>query len=272
MELQSFQNWKHALAHKVTLSHRDETQRLCFYTDAPDLVWSGIVTQVPLEYLCQPHAAQRHSLLAFCSGKFNKTQFGWSILEKEAFAVLATLDRMHWLAASPAGFDLFTDHNNLIFLFDPLSIVPDLSQTSMRKVLRWAVKLNIYSYTCFHIKGTDNVWADLFGRWSAPGTVRRLISIPVLPSTATPDFEWPSVEELSSCQRLHESTRPTNTRLENGLWRNPVGSIWVPDDAGSLQLRLCVISHTGPSGHRGQAATENALHKTFFWSTHHFRY
>jgi len=57
---------------------------------------------------------------------------GWSILEKEAYAVLAILQRMHWLVPTSSGFDLYTDHNNLIFLFDPLSIVPDLAQTSCR--------------------------------------------------------------------------------------------------------------------------------------------
>ena len=62
---------------------------------------------------------------------------------------------------NPDGFDLYTDHNNLIFLFDPLSVVADMSQTTLRKVLRWAVRLSLYQYTCFHITGEDNVWADL---------------------------------------------------------------------------------------------------------------
>lgn len=49
------------------------------------------------------------------------------------------------------------DHNNLIFLFDPISVVSDMSQITLRKVLRWAVRLSVYNYTCFHIKGDDNV-------------------------------------------------------------------------------------------------------------------
>ena len=155
---------KHALAEQVTLSHRDDGKRLCVYTDASDSVWSGIVTQVPYEELKNAHEKQRHEPLAFLSGRFNSVQFGWSILEKEAYAILATLDRMYWIAATPDGFDLVTDHNNLIFLFDPLSVMPDMTQTSLRKVLRWAVRLSVYNYTCFHIKGTDNVWADLGDR------------------------------------------------------------------------------------------------------------
>lgn len=63
----------------------------------------------------------------------------WSILEKEAFAIMATLERPHWMAATPDGFDLYTNHHNLIFIFDPLSLLPDLSASVNRKVLRWAV-------------------------------------------------------------------------------------------------------------------------------------
>lgn len=153
----AFSDCKKALAHQVTLRHHDESLRLSVYTDASDTVWSGMITQVPWEDLGKPQADQRHGPLAFLSGRFNQTQLRWSVLEKEAYAALATLARMHWLVSTPSGFDLYTDHNNLIFLFDPLSVVPDLAQTSIRKVLRWAVRLSVYSYTCIHIRGSENV-------------------------------------------------------------------------------------------------------------------
>lgn len=34
----------------------------------------------------------------------------WSILGKHAYAVLITLDRMHWLTECSTGLDLYTDH------------------------------------------------------------------------------------------------------------------------------------------------------------------
>lgn len=43
-----FENYKQALKIQVMLSHRDPSKRLCFYTDASDRVWSGIVSQVPV--------------------------------------------------------------------------------------------------------------------------------------------------------------------------------------------------------------------------------
>lgn len=73
------------------------------------------------------------------------------------------IGRMHRVLSNPDGFNIFTDYNNLVFLFDPLFAAPAISQTTLRKVLRWAIRLSAYNYTCVHIKGIDNHWADLIG-------------------------------------------------------------------------------------------------------------
>lgn len=112
------------------------SQRLCVYTDATNLLWSSIVTQVPFLDLCKDHFDQRHQPLCLLYSHFSDPQLGWSTLEKEPYAIMATVERMPWLLANSGGFDLFTDHHNLIFLFDPLAVVPDISQTYLRKVLR----------------------------------------------------------------------------------------------------------------------------------------
>lgn len=71
--------------------------------------------------------------------------------------MLAAGERSHWLTAFPAGFDLYTDHNNLILTFDPTTLMPDISQGALRKVLPWAVCMSAYDYVCYHISGTDNI-------------------------------------------------------------------------------------------------------------------
>lgn len=40
---------------------------------------------------------------------------------------------MGCLAATPPGFDLYTDHSSLIFLFNPLAVLNDLFQCSCTK-------------------------------------------------------------------------------------------------------------------------------------------
>lgn len=58
---------------------------------------------------------------------------------------------------TPQGFDLYTDHHTLVLLFDPLAVVLEPSQTSLRQFFQWAVGLSAYNYTCVPITGVDNV-------------------------------------------------------------------------------------------------------------------
>lgn len=94
------------------------------------------------------------------------------------------------------GFHLCTDHNNLLFLFDPTTVVANLSQTTFRKVLRWTVRLSVYNYKCMHNPGSDNVWADIISRWVLPPVNRRVVSVPVQPSSSPDDIQWPTCENL----------------------------------------------------------------------------
>lgn len=68
---------------------------------------------------------------------------------------------MHWMASCPEEFDLFTDHKNLIFLFNHLSLARDLNLSSLRKSLSWAVRFCAYNYICIHTNGEENAWVDL---------------------------------------------------------------------------------------------------------------
>lgn len=76
------------------------------------------------------------------------------------------------------------------------SSVPNIYLASIRKVLRWALRLSTYNYVCFQIKGKDKIWPDLltFG-WFISPTIRRLVSITPLP-TAFQDFVWPTFDTI----------------------------------------------------------------------------
>lgn len=87
----TFNRCKRTLSHKVTLVHSDPNKQLCVYTDASDMVWSGVNTQVPVSEANKPHAEKRHETLAFLSGRFDYRQSRWSILEKEGLAIPALI-------------------------------------------------------------------------------------------------------------------------------------------------------------------------------------
>lgn len=193
---QSFKSCKKALETRITLAHRNSSMYLAIYTDASDTHWSGIVTQIPINDIDKPHGAQSHDPLDLLSVSFTNTQLCGETVEKEDFAIIASVERVHYMATTPQGFDLYTYHANLVFILDPLSLSTDLGKASVRKVLRWAVRLSAYNYTCVHIIGKDNVWADLLGRWTTPITIRRLIKIPLLPYAYSDDFNFPSAAEI----------------------------------------------------------------------------
>lgn len=107
---------------------------------------------------------------------------------------------------------MYTDHNNLIFIFDPLAVLPDIGLAAVHKVLRWAVRLSMYKYDCFCIRGDENVWADLMTRWSILLITRRLVNISPLPTTFE-DFEWLSSDAIHSSQLNNSSQRPNPSFL-----------------------------------------------------------
>lgn len=55
---------------------------------------------------------------------------------------MASVEQIQYLVAISDGSDLYTDHKNLVFIFDLLAIVPDLEKATVRKVLRFAVRLS----------------------------------------------------------------------------------------------------------------------------------
>lgn len=82
--------------------------------------------------------------MSFYSGRFSATEIGSSTVEKEGYAVIATIDRTQWLVSCSDGFESFTDHNNLIFIFGPSDVKTYINVAAPRKVLRWALLLSTY--------------------------------------------------------------------------------------------------------------------------------
>lgn len=101
-------------------------------------------------------------------------------LKSEFFAIMKVTERVGWILVTPDGFNFYTDHQNLIFIFDLLAFVSDFPKTSIRIFFLLAVRLSEYNYTCMHINCINNVWADLLGRWSSQLFVRRLEKFPLL--------------------------------------------------------------------------------------------
>lgn len=68
-------------------------------------------------------------------------------------------------------------HTNLIFLLDPLPIVPDLSQTSICSILRWAFRLSALKNVCYYKTWKNNGWAYLLSHWSVSALLCHLVHV-----------------------------------------------------------------------------------------------
>jgi RNase H-like domain found in reverse transcriptase/Reverse transcriptase (RNA-dependent DNA polymerase) len=126
---EAFQRCKGALAAATTLAHPRDEMRLRAFTDASQMFWCAGVTQLPPKDLDKPLADQRHEPLAFI-GAFKGASSRWPIVEKEAFAIAETTDRLDSYLLYPNGFSLFYDPRNLQCMFDPLTTNPDLARHS----------------------------------------------------------------------------------------------------------------------------------------------
>lgn len=110
------------------------------------------------------------------------------------------MERVHYMNATPYLFGLYTNKANLVSIFHPLAIFLDSRKASVKKVLRWAVRLSAYNYTCIHIRSSQNVWADMLVRWSKPETNCRPVTILMLLSASADDFTWSNVDAAKSEQ------------------------------------------------------------------------
>jgi Integrase zinc binding domain len=142
-------------------------------------------------------------------------------------------------------------------------------------LIRWALRLSTYRYTIELVPGDNNVWADMFTRWAAPRPQLRakaLMLAPLAPSLGA-DFEWPNAGEIRLVQdgassvlaHSPEPQEPVTTPASDGLRRVSTGQIWIPSMASDLQLRICIVAHTGLGGHRGYVTTSNAIKYEFTW-------
>lgn len=122
-----------------------------------------------------------------------RSQLRWST-SKNAYAIMAMRDRMNWVLASSAGFDLIAEHHNLVFLFQSLRAVTGPSQTSVRQVSCWACS-STYNYAYVLNEGHGNVWVDLLHSWGSPNTSQTLVSI-FYPSLSSSSFCWCAMTHL----------------------------------------------------------------------------
>lgn len=208
-----------SLKNHVEISCPDPNKVICVHTDASEYYWAGVVTQCEEEELSKPRTDQIHEPLGFLSSSFTGAKLGWSTYEKEAFAIVQTFKKMEYAIISSMKTFIFTDHRNLLFVFNPHSLNPDLKAHIVSKVQRWALYLSQFTYIINHIPGDENVMADIMTRWCKGYRSTKISRIQVanldrLPCVRDLDFRWPTLSEIEKIQNKYSNIdRKTCPRL-----------------------------------------------------------
>ena len=142
----AFQYLKDSLTCVPLLSYPDSNVPYVLYTDASDTCICACLTQVcngeekPIYYL---------------SHKLSRTQCRWSVIEKEAFAIHFSLQKLDYYLHN-ASFVIPTDNKPLKYLLE--------SPMQNEKIQLWALSMSGYNCSIEYIAGTTNTCADLLSR------------------------------------------------------------------------------------------------------------
>ena len=139
----AFDRVKALLCSAPVLARFDQPFKL--HVDASNVGVGAVLLQENVEGVDCP--------VSFFSRKFNKHQYNYSVIEKEALALVWALQHFDvYVGSGLSPLIVFTDHNPLTFLKS--------LQNPNQRLMRWALFLQPYNLDIRHIKGTDNVIAD----------------------------------------------------------------------------------------------------------------
>jgi hypothetical protein len=153
---QSFDNLKQALCHAVALRVPRLGGLFILRTDASNVAIAGCLYQRDDDDLDEVDVkGEGEKPICFFSQKLTGSQVHWSTIEKEAYAVIASLNKFEHIVYS-ARIVVFSDHNPLSFLVDCV--------TKSAKLTRWNLALQQFNIVLNYSKGSYNVVADFFSR------------------------------------------------------------------------------------------------------------
>lgn len=152
---------------------------------------------------------------------------------------------MNELVTTLAGFDLYTAHNNLrSFCLIHCRPCPAFCKRLCARFFDGQ-----FNSACTSLHAFTSVDSKRLGRCTGQLVYKADRSTHLAYSGATVVFFWRLLmaERFSHCcvvQSETASNHPVNFRFVDNIWKNPNGTIWIPDSVSDLQLRLCIIAQS----------------------------
>ena len=144
----SFQKLKSIIESGPILKAPDFTKPFSLYVDASGTGIGAMLAQANDDDLDMP--------VAFYSKKLNRHQRNYAPIELECLALVRSLEHFEVYLSSGHPIRIYTDHNPLVFIHR--------MKNANQKLLRWALYLQKYELDIQHIKGIENVFADMLSR------------------------------------------------------------------------------------------------------------
>lgn len=132
---------------------------------------------------------------------------------------------------------LFTDHSNLVFIYDPSGRNTRLARHTTSKFDRWAMKLSEVWYDIEHVDGEKNSWVDMLTRWAVKpntkvdpgkvGAIKSLMTAPVNPGLDA-RLDWTRVEEIVRGQISSPYKPPSKFNGTTDGFKCAKDVFWIP--------------------------------------------
>ncbi len=273
----AFADIKNQLAASVKLAHPKSGYSLSLFTDASNTHWAAVLTQVPDEDRSKEIEEQHHEPLCFLSGAFSGSSSNWSVPEKEGYAIVEAMCRLDYLVMG-REITIFTDHANLVYIYDPYGSNPGIARHTASKLMRWAIKLSAFRYVVEHLPRERNIWADMLTRWAvnhkqSVSAIKVVKSDSLMCAPINPDIDktldWPTMTDIMLVQQSTEEEPPKSFRNTDDGVKNDKDILWIPDKNShdsTIKKRILIAAHTGHAGHRSWKVTLTALRAHFYWT------
>jgi RNase H-like domain found in reverse transcriptase len=160
---------------------------------------------------------KRYEPLGFLSGSFKCPLASWAIVEKEAYSTVETKIRFDHIVGW-RHVSLYTDHSNLVYIFDPYGQNPGIVRHAASKLKWWVLKLSSFCYFIEAIAGDDNKFSDLVTRWAVRprsniSRQARLVPAPISPPTS--EYDWPDHDSLKNAKLAADERMPQECTVDS---------------------------------------------------------
>ena len=151
----AFEYLKASLTVVPLLSYPDPNKPYTLYTDASNSCIGACLTQQCDDEDGILPNVKNEKPIYYLSHKLSRTQCKWSTIEKEAFAIHYSLQKLDYYLHN-SRFVIKTDHKPLKYLLE--------SPIQNKKIQLWALGMSGYNCKIEYIAGTENTCADLLSR------------------------------------------------------------------------------------------------------------